>query len=715
MLHFEKNLRIVLPLLTAIFCLNLSLSHARVITNLSGDWTFSLEKKPPVTVQVPHTWNTEKGTDDSDFTKNKREREGGSANEDAYKPETGTYTKELKELPQKGKRYFLFFEGASQTGEVLVNGKKAGTHEGSFTAFCFEITRLLNIAGKNTITVHVSNHSDMYPIPAAAGFTHFGGLYRPVFLIETDDLCIQPDYFASPGVFINQEKVSHSEATVRVDTLVSSSHPQPGPVKVEVTILDPRGYVAAYSCNTVTPKPNESLRDSQELTLIHPILWQGRDNPYLHKVRVSLTGPEGQKDEMEQPLGLRTALIDPQKGFVLNDYYYNLRGVIRYQNKESKGWAMSSKDEQQDISLITDMGSTALRTTHYPQNKNLYDLCDRTGLVVWLEIPFTLYANNTPESWENLKQQITEMVLQNGNHPSICMWGIFNAMYSGPRNDSETKNTGVILTGIREHLNKLDPRRFTVGATYLAEKNTLNDTADHLAYACNPEGKNKMPDRLKSLLDNLVKHYPDKGIALESCNSGASIDKHENPAKSPQPGSRWHTEEWQSLEQEISYEAIKASPFLWGCYVHIFDSDMRADEDSPEVVDIGLVTHDRKTPKDSYYFYKANWNPVLMARITSSRFTQRAQQEVPVKVYSNAQDVTLTVNGQKLDTRTPDGLNRVLWEKVKLTPGENTIEVTAIKNGETVKDQCKWTYTPAGNPQEDEYDASFQKDSNEIP
>lgn len=696
---------LLLPLLFFLGCI---LSHARTITDLSGEWTFSFEKEPPVTVQVPHTWNAKDGMDGPDFTKNKGKVDGSSVDADTYKRGTGTYTKELKMRPQKDKRYFLFFEGASRTCDVLVNGKKAGTHKGAFTAFCFEITPLLDEKGKNTVTVHVDNRHTMDISPVTGDFTLFGGLYRPARLIETDDICIQPDYFASPGVFISQEKVSHSEATVRVDTLVSSSRSSSDPVKVEITIFDPRGYIAAYSSRTLTPEQNETIRDSQELTLIHPLLWQGRDNPYLHKVRVTLTGSDGRKDEVEQPLGIRSATIEPQKGFVLNDYYYKLQGVNRHQDRAGKGWALSQEEEKQDMNLITEMGATALRTLHYPQSKNLYDLCDQAGLVVWTEIPLTIEENNTPAFRENLRQQITEMVLQLGNHPSICMWGIFNTLYS-----CEEPSAGTVLAEIQDHLQKLDPRRPTIGATALPENNVINTKTDHLAFEYNLWEKRTLNEHL----DDLSKRYPDKGIALGTYSYKASINKHENPVKQPEPNSRWFTEEWQTLGMETCYETVKNNPRLWGSFVDMFDfgSDIRTGGETPGIADSGLVTYDRKTPKDAYYFYKANWNQKLMAHIASSRFLHRAQQEIPVKVYSNAEEVTLAVNGQKLPPRTPDELKRALWEKVKLNEGENILEITATRNGETVRDQCKWIYAPAGNPPEDEYDAAFQKDVEELP
>lgn len=87
------------------------------------------------------------------------------------------------------------------------------------------------------------------------------------------------------------------------------------------------------------------------------------------------------------------------------------------------------------MDIMLEMGVNAIRLAHYPQDKYMYDLCDRNGLVVWAEIPFIGPGGYRDKGFvdqssfrENGKQQLVELIRQNFNHPSICFWGLFNEL-----------------------------------------------------------------------------------------------------------------------------------------------------------------------------------------------------------------------------------------------------------------------------------------------
>jgi len=107
--------------------------------------------------------------------------------------------------------------------------------------------------------------------------------------------------------------------------------------------------------------------------------------------------------------------------------------------------------------------------------------------------------------------------------------------------------------------------------------------------------------------------------------------------------------------------------------------------------DKGLVTYDRKIKKDAFYFYQANWSDELMVYITSRRFTERTNAVMDVKIYSNAKEVELLLNGKPQGKRS-DGTNGVfIWKDVQLKPGENRVEGRAEHDGKNVSDRCVWT------------------------
>ena len=103
------------------------------------------------------------------------------------------------------------------------------------------------------------------------------------------------------------------------------------------------------------------------------------------------------------------------------------------------------------------------------------------------------------------------------------------------------------------------------------------------------------------------------------------------------------------------------------------------------------MTADRKTKKDAFFFYKANWSEEPVLYITSRRYTERTNAITDVKVYSNAAEADLLVNGASQGTRTNDGNGVILWREVKLNAGANAIEARAQRDGRSLIDNCTWT------------------------
>lgn len=672
--------------------LTLIQGEAREVGSVTGEWDFAFESGDVKSVVVPHTWNAEDGADGD---KEGEKSSPASVQGEGYKRGTGIYMKELAVAPKAGKRYFVRFEGASIVADVDINGKPVGRHEGAFGAFCFEITNYLE-KNKNTLMVKVDNKQREHILPLSGDFTMFGGLYRPVALIETDAVCIKPDFYASPGVFITQEEVSKDSARIKVRTLLSAVELEAKEAAVVVEIMDDKGNVVAKGKNLVSIKPSEEMEDHQEFVINSPHLWQGRKDPYLYSVKVAVSTDDGQRDEVVQPLGIRSVAIEAGKGFVLNGEILNLKGVCRHQDRKGRGWALSREEEREDIEMICEMGAEAVRTAHYPQSRHIYDLCNKRGLLVWAEVPAVERVGDSPEFIANLGEQAREMVYQLGNNPSIVMWGLFNEIY----HNYDKRMDGVDVEGVLEKLNKLikelDPTRPTVAATNQLGREKLNRIPENIAINIYPGWYGSNPDGMKGAIENLTKRYSGMGTAISEYGHGASIYHHENPAMRPKPDGYWHPEEWQAIGHERNYAGIKATPVTWGTYVwNMFDfaSDARKEGDQYGINDKGLVTYDRKVKKDAFFFYKANWNPELMAHITSRRFASRTQEDVPVKVYSNADKVELSVNGKTVGMPVaPDDLKRAVWDKVKLKPGKNIISVKATKGDKIIKDSCEWTY-----------------------
>lgn len=640
---------------------------------LDGKWLFS--KNPAEgqirqweSVNIPHSWNATDGTT-ADYYR------GGARYE---------YTLHLDSIPA-GKRGFLRFEAVSQEADVMVNGTMVGNHKGAFNAFCFEVTDLLH-AGDNSIIVEATNAHDNNIAPLEGDFTIFGGIYRPAKLMWLPATCITPLDYASPGTYITQREVSDDMARLHIVTkLDGKALTRRNKLALRTTITDPDGATVA----THTERCGRNAEGKAEVTgdfeIKRPALWSKRTPENRYTVFHELLDGDNVIDTLSQRIGLRYYSIDPEKGFFFNGKPYRLAGVNRHQDRPGKGWAISDADHEEDMELIKEIGANTIRLAHYPHASKFYDLCDDNGMLVWAEIPFVGHGTDTPEFADNLKTQLIELIRQNYNHPSIFIWSLFNEIGFGNSGPVKPDN---IVAELNDLAHREDTSRPTIGATN-REDLPENRIPDYLAFNNYPGWYLADPAEMGAMADR----QSHGGVAMSEYGAGASIHTHDPYLKSaPKPDGHYHPEEWQATVHEGNYRELTRRPFVWATWVwNMFDfaSSWRNEGDARGTNDKGLVTYDRKTPKDAFYFYKAQWSEEPMAYITSRRHIVRENADTQVKVYSNCESVELRVNGRKVSETAPvDGIAR--WDSVTLQPGRNKIEVIGTADGKRVTDSCEW-------------------------
>ena len=195
-------------------------------------------------------------------------------------------------------------------------------------------------------------------------------------------------------------------------------------------------------------------------------------------------------------------------------------------------------------------------------------------------------------------------------------------------------------------------------------------------------------------LDQWHKEHPGRAIGLSEYGGGGSIYQHSEHPMQPRTDGPWHPEEYQTYFHEVSWKAIESRPYIWFSTLwNMFDfaSDSRREGFQPGVNDKGIITQDHETPKDSYYWYKVNWNLTPMIHINSKMFTTRDTDVVVVEVYSNAEEVNLFVNGESLGKISSND-HRFFWNKVNLNNGSNYIRAVATISGREYFDECWWRY-----------------------
>ena len=653
----------------------------RTILNLDSGWNFHFsydirKNIAPQPVTLPHTWNA------TDVLNGQLHYYRGA----------GIYNRQLAYDPAwKDKRVFLYFEGANAVADVLVNNKFVTEHKGGYTAFCAEITSYINADTNNAITVQVSNAARMDVLPLTGDFNVFGGLHRSVWLIVTNKNCITPLDFASPGVYITPTSVNTYQAGIEV--LTKLSLPLKGHQMEARTIIKDAAQQIVGSQQTIIGASDEALL--QPFDIKKPHLWNGRRDPYLYQVTVQLFQDHQLIDEVTQPLGVRTFSVDAQTGFVLNGQHLDLHGFGLHEDVKDRGSALLKADHQKDMALILESGATAVRLTHYPHGNYFYQLADTSGIVVWTEIPLVGPGGytgtgfiNSPELKAHAQQILREMIRQQYNHPSIIFWGLFNELkldYDDPRE---------FLTGLQALAKKEDSSRIITCATFLDTDyfNTVSDVIAWNKYYGWYGGRFK---DIGTWADDMHKQFPRKPIAVSEYGAGANVLQHQETMNAPAADGNFHPEEWQTAYHEANWEELNARPFVWGKFVWAladFSSAIRTEGNINGLNDKGLVSYDRTTKKDAFYFYKANWSAEPMLYLTGKRFSQRASAVTSVKAYTNMANATLYINDRNRGTASPDSLGRVVWADVTLQEGKNTIAVKTAGNGIILRDSCIWIF-----------------------
>lgn len=595
----------------------------------------------------------------------------------------------------KGQRIFLRFDGVGIVSETFLNGKSLGVHRGGFAAFTYEITDSLKLGVPNVLAVKVDDRMNPDVAPQETSLL-YGGIYRHVSLIVTGPVDITPMDFSGPGVYLTQQAVSADQAIVQVRTEIDSSLSDTVPISVRLLLIDGAGKPLFKTTATGPVAPGKVTPVTQTLTIPHPHLWNGVADPYLYTVRIDLLDGDKVIDSINQPLGLRFYKIDAKKGFFLNGKQQQIHGICLHQDWGNLGWAVTPVQEKQDLQILRDMGVNGLRLVHYQHSQSALDLYDRTGMLVWSELDMFGNVTATPGFRQNVRQQLQEMIRQDYNHPSIMMWSLFNEL---------TSKTKVISGPIVEDINRLahkeDPSRPTVGASHgdmLYNEHETVATPDLIAENNYSGWYFGAPVDMLKGIGKTNDNYGDRGLAVSEYGGGAKIGDHKQglsvtDVKPIDPYGSLQPEEWQALVHEGNYGAIKSMPFVWGSFIWLaFDTGgIPYDDGHIDGGNIkGLVTQDRKVKKDAYFFYQANWSEKPMLYLTSRRDIQRIAAETPVKVYTNAASVTLTVNGKSYGDRRPDALHIVRWKSVPLAPGDNHIEV-ASPDG--LKDEATWNFT----------------------
>lgn len=676
-------------------------AEAREVTPFNNGWEFKKGPFPTDAMQtaarwnadweqvnVPHTWNAD------DMQKKTNSFYAGVA-----------YYRKHYVFPEslEGKRLFLRFEGVGACAEVYVNGYLVGTHKGAYSAFVCEIGSQVRLGEENEIVVKADNAArpDVIPVNHAL-FGVYGGIYRPVWLIVTEPCNIVVNDCASPGVYITQKNVSKQSADVSVRVKLDNATLAPAALELENAIYTREGKLVKVHRQSFEQTPQGVQSYVSDFKISHPHLWQGREDPYLYKV-VSRLKQDGQViDEVIQPLGLRKYEAVAGKGFFLNGKKYPMYGVTRHQDWWGMGSALTNREHDFDLEQIMEVGATTVRFAHYQQSDYIYSRCDTLGLIIWAEIPFVNRV--TGQEWDNVHQQMRELIRQSFNHPSIYVWGIHNEVYH-PHG-----YTAALTQSVHDLCKLEDPDRYTVAVNgYGHAEHPVNGNTDIQGMNRYFGWYEKKIQDIKPWIEKMEKEYPWQRLMLTEYGADANIEHQtELLGDALNWGSDFYPETFQTKTHEYQWGVISQHPYILASYLwNMFDFAVpqwkRGGVDARNMK--GLITFDRKIRKDAFYWYKANWSKEPVLYLTQRRNTERERRETSVTVYSNLGTPRVFLNGRELDG-VRKGYTDVhyIFDQVTLAEGRNVLRAVIVSDGNEYTDEIVWNYNGEHVRQADAYE-----------
>lgn len=678
---FSNLIRKAFLILVSLASLTCSALAQRMMKTINDGWDF---RKAGETrwhsVNLPHTFNLD------------------AYSQRNYYQGKGEYRKKLLLTKvDSTKRYYLKIDAANKAADVKINGRTAGSHAGGYSAFILDVTGL--IRENNEIEITVDNaRRDITPL--WADFTFWGGIYRDVWLVTTSEQHFNMTNYGSTGVFVSTPIANEREGVVQVKAEVTNDAGSKVHLKIQNRIYDNRGKLLQTKVQPFSLKAGETTTVEYKSDVItNPQLWTP-EIPTLYRVATAIVNAKTGEilDEMSNKIGFRWFSFDADKGFCLNGKPYKLRGVNRHQDQAPVGVAIDDEVNRRDIRQMKEIGCNFIRISHYPQDDALLDACDELGLLAWEEIPIIDMVPDTPGYEDNCEANLVEMVRQHYNHPCIIAWGYMNEILliaptpDKPEWPAVRERTVRLAQRLEKRLKEEDTSRVSVMAFHGSDLyNTiglaLGDVAGWNLYQGWYFGE--LP-HFEQWLEDQHTRYPHRPIIVSEW--GAGSDKRIHSVKSrPFDFSIEYQQEY--VEHYLPY--IENNSYIAGCaYWGYVDFNVAARQESmPRVNNKGLFYNDR-TPKDVAYYFKAMWrNDVPVLHIASRDWASRtgkAGEEQPVKIYTNLDEVELTLNGISCGKQCPSNYNTTF--RVKLPEGISSLIAKGYKNGILVEDVMMITF-----------------------
>ena len=341
---------------------------------------------------------------------------------------------QFSNLKSQSSSALLYFGAVNYDAHVYVNGKHVGHHIGGFTPFNYDVTDLLR-EGENIVIVKVDNKRHAEDVPTQIfDWWNYGGITRNVSLVKVPKVYLEnytlqlnkADAKAKNREISFSAKLNKAEA----GHTLTLSIPE---LKIEKQFaVDEEGNVLTSTLSV----------PSKKLSLWAP------GNPKLYRVELTLDG-----NTIVDNIGFRT-IETRDKQILLNGQPIFLKGISIHNEKPNGGGrANSVEDARTLLSWAQELGCNFVRLAHYPHHEEMVREAEKMGILVWSEIPvYWTIAWTNPETFENAKSQLTDMICRDHNRANIIIWSIANETPHSNERDN-------FLSTLAQYARSLDPTR----------------------------------------------------------------------------------------------------------------------------------------------------------------------------------------------------------------------------------------------------------------
>lgn len=577
----------------------------------------------------------------------------------------GWYRRRLTLDPaDHGKTIELHLDGVATNATVWVNGSVVAHSWSGYASILIDMTPFARFGDEdNVIAIRVDAE-------AMEGWWYEGaGLYRHAWLVRRGPLSIVTD-----GVHCDPRKIE-TGWNVPVTVTAGNIERAPVAVAVEAELLDPSGKRIAFATTAGSVPVLDRAELAMTLSLASPKLWSV-ETPTLYTVHTRLLRDGKLIDERRTQVGFRTVRFDADKGLFVNDKPVKLKGVCIHQDHAGTGVAQYDALLGWRLERLKAMGCNAIRMSHNAPTAELLDWCDRMGFLVMDE---NRHFNPAPD----YLAQLSWMVRRDRNHPSVILWSVFN---EEPMQGTEA---GIeMVRRMEAAVRKLDDSRPVTSAMNGSFYNPQNvssvvDVMGFNYYQGEYDKWHALNPTRPSTSSEDTSAYETRG-AFASDPAKHVITSYDDEAA---PWGNTHRKAWQL----IAAREFIAGGFVWTGFDYHGEP---TPYEWPTIASFFGIMDLCGFPKTAFGIHSAAWIDDAPVVWLAPHWTWPGKEGQAIKVFvaSNAESVTLLLNGKVVGTQKVDRLQGNEWQ-VPYAPGR--LEAQALRGGKVV---ARMVHETVGKP-----------------